>query len=262
VILSPSFGLDGATGRPKWSIDIARSFLGSNDGKSLPRALTGPDGTTIRRVAMPATTDGTHSPAQGLPARPAVPGNDPRWERPLPWVGPIEPYAHPLVVLVMGARLTNICIPAAILWLPTRTRFWSMLLLELPVLVAILLTGYSAMSSLILDITVLSMSGLPIVVYAAVLVLSLVRRRWRKAGLFIAGALLAAILIGAITLLFDMLLVKTPIEHYTWSGWYQAVYLGVYAVGTLVLLAWPVRRAAGLVWRLARQRRAVISRSS
>jgi hypothetical protein len=273
VILSPSLGLDGATGRPTWSIDIARSFLSSSDGKSLPRALTGPDGTTICRVAMPATTDGTHSPAQGLPARPAVPGNDPRWERPLPWVGPVEPYAHPLVLLVMGATLTNICIPVAILWLATRRRFWSMrLLLALPVVVAILVAGHSVLITLIpakaqptswwstpLDITVLSMSGLPIVAYAVALVLSLVRRRWRKTGLFIAGALLAAILIGAITLLFDMLVVKPLIEHYTWSGWHQAVYLGVYAVGTLVLLLWPARRVAGLVWRLARQRHAVIS---
>jgi hypothetical protein len=45
----------------------------------------------------------------------------------------------------------------------------------------------------------------------------LVRRRWRKTGLFIAGALPAAILIVAITLLFDML-VKWLIEHYDWSG--------------------------------------------
>jgi hypothetical protein len=149
---------------------------------------------------------------------------------------------------------------------------WLKWLLALPVVAAILVAGHSVLITLIpanaqptswwstpLDITVLSMSGLPIVAYAVALVLSLVRRRWRKTGLFIAGALLAAILIGAITLLFDMLLVKPLIEHYTWSGWHQAVYLGVYAVGTLVLLAWPARRVAGLVWRLVRQRHAVIS---
>ena len=82
------------------------------------------------------------------------------------------------------------------------------------------------------------MSGLPIVAYAAVLVLSVVRRRWRKTGLLIAGALLAAILIVAITLLFDMQ-AKPLIEHYDWSGWHQAVYLGAYTVGAIVLLARP-----------------------
>ena len=92
----------------------------------------------------------------------------------------------------------------------------------------------------------LSMRGLPIVAYSAVLVLSLVRRRWRKAGLFIAGALLAAMLIGAITLLSDMRQ-KPLIEHYSWSGWHQAVYLGAYAVGAIVLLARPARGVARFV---------------
>ena len=76
------------------------------------------------------------------------------------------------------------------------------------------------------------MSGLPIVAYVAALILSLVRRRWRKTGLFIAGAVLVAFLIAAITLLFDTL-AKPLIEHYDWSGWHQAIYQGIYAVGAL-----------------------------
>jgi outer membrane protein assembly factor BamB/predicted Ser/Thr protein kinase len=343
VVLGSSQCLDGATGKPRWLIDPGRSILSANDGKSSPRVLTGPDGTTVCQAAMPASAEGTHSPAQGVPARPALPGDDPRWQRPLPWVGPVEPYEHPLVLLALGATMTNLCIPAAILWLATRKRFWSMrLLLALPVVVAIILTGYQAMSSLMLDrpqltvppglgalfgvivipmvgipivayttafvlslvrvrwlkwllalpvvaailvaissalsflmpesrqpagspsrsvlveIIMLSMSGLPIVVYAAVLGSALVRRAWPKAARVVARALLAAILIGAITLLLDMLL-KPRIEHYDWSGWHQAGYLGAYAAGALVLVARPARAAGRFVLRLVRRRSAPIS---
>ena len=77
------------------------------------------------------------------------------------------------------------------------------------------------------------MSGLPIVAYAPgrYSVRRLVRQRWRKIELLVAGAMFAAILIGAIYVLdFDML-VMPLIEHYNWSGWHQVVYLGIYAVG-------------------------------
>ncbi len=47
------------------------------------------------------------------------------------------------------------------------------------------------------------MSGLPIVAYAAALGSALVRRRWRRMGILVAGALLAAILIGAMMLSSD-----------------------------------------------------------
>ena len=153
---------------------------------------------------------------------------------------------------------------------------WLKRLLALPVVAAILVAGHSVLITLIperpqptvsswwwtpLDITMLSMSGLPIVAYAAALGSALVRRRWRKMGLLVAGALLAAILIGAIALAFDMLR-KPLIEHYDWSGWHQAGYLGAYAVGVLVLLARPARGVARFVSRLARRRLAVISASS
>ena len=346
VVLNPSLGLDGATGRPTWSGGPARSILRARDAKSRPHVLTGLDGTTVCRLAMPISADGIYRAAPGVPATAASLRDDPRWERPLPWAHPVEPYADPLVQVATAATLINVCIPVAILWLATRRRFWSVrLLLALPVVVAVLLTGYSALSSPVLDrpqttvpawwgillglvllpmigipivaygtafvlslvrvrwlkwllalpvvaailvagssaldflirenrqssgsswwsipldITVLSMSGLPIVAYAAVLVLSLVRRRWRKTALLIASALLAAILIGAITLWFDRLM-KPLIEHYDWLGWHQAGYLGTYAVGAFVVLARPARAVARFVWRLARPRRAAISTSS
>ncbi len=217
------------------------------------------------------------SPRPGMPAKPAALRNDPRWERPLPWVGPVEPFANPMVQVAMAATLINVCLPLAILWLATRRRFWSMrLLLALPVVVAILMTGYSALIALIPDkgpptepswwvvllgVAMLSMSGLPIVLYPAALGSALVRGRWRRLVFLVAGALLAAVLIGAILLRSDMS--KMPaIEHYNWSGWHQILFWGAYAVGVLVLLARPTRGVARFVWRRARRRRALASVSS
>ena len=159
--------------------------------------LTGPDGATVCRVAMPTTAEGTYLPAQDLTARPAASSDDPRSQRPLPWVDPVEPYANPIVQIRVAATLINVCIPLAILWLATRRRFWSVrLLLALPVVAAILLTGYSALSSLILDrpqltaralgggaflgAVLLVMGGIPTVAYGTAVVLSLVRVRWLK----------------------------------------------------------------------------------
>ena len=271
VVLSPSLGLDGATGRPIWSIGSARSILRASDDKSVPHALTDPDGATICRVAMPATAEGTLLPGQGLAARPSAFRDDPRWQRPLPWVVPVEPYANPLVQLAVVATLMNVCIPLAILWLATRRRFWSVrLLMALPAMVAIPLVGFSTASSLLpakhvplwwevrLGIAFWSITGLPIMVYTAVLGSALVGRRWRRTRLLVAGALLAAILIGAIMLGYDVL-EKPLIEHYNWSGWHQVIYLGAYAVGALALLARLARGVAPLVSRLTRRARAVVS---
>jgi hypothetical protein len=341
VVLGNSVCLDGATGSPRWSIGPSHLILNADDGKSPPRALFGPEGTTVCREALPVTPNGMHTPAQGSAARPAVFGDDPRWRRPLPWAVPIEPYLHPVILLAMCATLVNICIPGAILWLATRRRFWSTrLLLALPVVVAILLTGNSAMSALILDspqtaaplwwgvlvaIVLVPMAGIPIVAYATAFVLSLVRVRWLKwalalpvvAGILVAGCsalvflipeprqrssswwsipldiavlsitglpivvyaaalgsalahragrktarllartLVAAILIGVLAFLLDRL-AKPSIEHYDWSGWHQAGYLGAYAVGVVVLLARPARAAGRFVLRLVRRRRVVI----
>ena len=62
--------------------------------------------------------------------------------------------------------------------------------------------------------------------------------------LFIAAAFLAATLIGA-TMLWDDMPWKPLIEHYDWSGWHQAGYLGTYAVGVLQILARPAHKLPG-----------------
>ncbi len=85
--------------------------------------------------------------------------------------------------------------------------------------------------------------------------------QWPKAARLVATALLAAVLIGAIMLLFDMQM-KPLIEHYDWSGWHQAGYLGAYTAGVLVLLARPARAVGRFMSRLVRRHSATASTST
>jgi len=266
VVMSPSLGIDGATGKPVWSIGKARSILPSIDGKSPPCGLAGPDGTTACRVALPIAAAQPGEVARGAPAIPISARDDLRWKRALPWVWPVEPSANPLVQLAMGATLINVCLPLAILWLATRRRFWSVrLLLALPAVVALVIVGYSEVIgllpnrprppepilwSLLVDATIWSVSALPVVYYAAALGSAVVRHQWKRTRLLVAGAGLAAVVIAGVLLLFDHLTMPV-IEHYDWSGWHQGIYLGIYGVGALALLSWFVRAA----WRVLRSLR-------
>ena len=232
MVLNPSLGLDGATGRPSV---VDRS--GPIDPECERRQeLTSRADRSRRHDGLPHghadNGRGDVLAAQGVPARPASSRDDPRWERPLPWVGPVEPYADPLVQVTVAATLINVCIPVAILWLATRRRFWSVrLLLALPVVVAILLTGYSTLSSLILDrpqmtvppwwgvflgVVLLAMVGVPIVAYATAFVLSLVRVRWLK--WLLALPVVAAILVaGSSALIFLIPENRQSAESSWWS---------------------------------------------
>jgi outer membrane protein assembly factor BamB len=249
VVLDPSLGLDGATGRPIWSLGSATSLIKSSGTVDPPRGLEHVAGATIERAAAAAADDGAPL-ASGQPAKPATLGDDPRWERALPWAGPVEPYANPLVQLAMGATIVNVCIPLAILWLATRRRFWSLrLLLALPAMVAFPLVGYQAVNSFIpgrvppgapwwttgLAVAMLSVSGIPVVVFMISLTAAVFRRQWPRIAFLLFGAFFAAALIAAFMLWRDSL-AKPLIEHYDWMGWHRAIYFGVYLAGGLVIL--------------------------
>jgi hypothetical protein len=42
------------------------------------------------------------------------------------------------------------------------------------------------------------------------------------------------------------------LEHYNWSGWYEAALPGAYAVGVVILIGWAVRGILRLVRRSGR----------
>jgi hypothetical protein len=174
------------------------------------------------------------------------------------------------VLLAIGGLPIVACSTAYVLAL-VRVR-WLKWLLALPVVAGILVAGCSVLIAVIpegpqpassswwstpLDIAALSLSGLPIVAYASALGSALVRRRWRRTGILVAGALLAAILIVAMFLSYERIMMQV-IAHYNSSGWHQVILWGAYAIGVLLLLARPGRAVARFVWRLFRHGPAAI----
>jgi hypothetical protein len=161
--------------------------------------------------------------------------------------------------------LINVVIPVVILRMATRRRLGSLrLLLALPVAVAIPIAILIMVKSLsrevsvaswpvaILALTVVSIAGLPVLGYAGIVGLSILRRRWRQLAWLAGLTALASVAVGACWLGFD-LRDMPAIERYNWSGWYGVALPSAYAVGVLALIAWAVRGAARLVWKLSRR---------
>jgi uncharacterized membrane protein YecN with MAPEG domain len=69
-----------------------------------------------------------------------------------------------------------------------------------------------------------------------------------------AGAVLGAALILALSL-WAVRYQKPAIEHYNWSGWYQAFFWGAYIAGLVMLLARTARAAGRFVLSPFRTRR-------
>ena len=93
-----------------------------------------------------------------------------------------------------------------------------------------------------------TLAGLPVTIYAALIVSSAFRRRWRKLVAFVALTLLVTVVIGAGWLWFDMRSMPA-IEHYERLGWELVILAGAYAVGAGAILAWFGRKVFRLAWR-------------
>jgi hypothetical protein len=257
--------LDGATGRPRWAGHGTGSLLDAGESTQPPRLLSESGDTAICRTALLTTPDGSFQPARGTPIGPALSPDDPRWIRTLPWNQMTLASQVQLVVVIGGLALINVVIPVVILRMATRRRLWSLrLLLALPVAVAIPtamlikvkpLSPEVALASwpdAILAMTVVSIAGLPLLGYAGIVGLSILRQRWRQLAWLAGLTALASVAVGAGWLGFDMQDMPA-IERYNWSGWYGVALPSAYAVGVLASIAWAVRGAARLVLGLRRR---------
>jgi hypothetical protein len=258
VVLNSMIGLDGATGRARWSGGSSTIILDPGDATTLPRLLGGPEGTTACRVAVPTSVEGMILQARGEPAQPVPTGDDPRWERTLPWATAIPSNPQPRTyLLVAWLALLSVVVPLATLRLATRRPISSLrLVIALPAAAAIPVAGFLyrlGSWTLPLDdpstwaaagtFALTSLAGLPILFYLTAAASILVRRHWRRLLLLLALTVIASVLLGGIWLGWDSHRMRdVEREHYNWSDWYEAVLPGVYAVGVLALVAWAVRR--------------------
>ncbi len=261
--------LDGAKGHALWRGRPGRA-IEEGSSANRPRMLTVDRDATICTLVLPTTPEGGFEPARGTPAPPGLDRDDPRWMRPLPWSREAAGLLAPQFVLAMcGMALINVLVPLLILKLATRRRVWSVrMLLALPAVVAIPMTAFptfvSEMPSMagasagqaIAGFGRATLGGLPIVVYVALVVESLIRRRRRQlVKLAVLGVLATAVLAG-FWLLEDGLR-KPAIEHYTWTDWYAVIVPGHYLAGVLAMVAVAVRGAWRFVGKQWRRRRAV-----
>ncbi len=261
-------------------------LLDPGDSARPPLVISQGHGTTVCRAALPTAAPGRFAPPRGVRIRLGPVRSDPRWTRPLPWMtGVAGVVGHQGFVAVGALALVNLVLPLLILRLARGRRPWSLrYLMTMPVAVAIPLAACIALEPLILVLPdplpslaellahvgefagftvgpyarlflIGTVAGIPVVAYLALVGWTLIRRQWKRLAIEAILTLLAALAIGAAWLWLDMLAMPS-IEHYSWSGWYQLVSHGAYAVGAVAASVWAGRGVYGFVTRPSMRRAA------
>ena len=260
VIVSPWLGLAGTDGRPLWAGQsptwgVPRlGLIDAGDSTRLPLWAELAPGATVCRSALPVTPAGRPAPPVGLPVRPGLARDDPRWTRPLPWTDPILTTIGPTGILAaVGLALVNAVVPIGVISLLAGRRRWNLrVLMALPVAAAVPLSVFLACEPSIpaqigarpvsarIVFVLITLAGLSIVAYAGFACLSLIRRRWRALAVVAAFTIFASVIIGSAWIRQDRRTMPA-IERYDWSSWYLAAVPGAYAVGSLLLTGWMLR---------------------
>ena len=89
--------------------------LDPGDATIAPLLMTGGEDSTICRMAMATTADGSLAPAKGKLAGRGRYGDDPRWARRLPWVARMKGAFGPNGFLVSGCLALAECVLADLL---------------------------------------------------------------------------------------------------------------------------------------------------
>ncbi len=261
VILPSNIGRDGATGLPLWAVPPnlrGSSSLGPLEvgEPTRPPRWFGREGlATVCRRALPLNSDASMAPARGALVRHARISEDPRWTRPLPWTEPLLATTGAKWFFEMIAlALINVAIPLVLIRLAARRRPWTIrLLLALPIAAAVplaMLQAFEPMMPAEINAVPVSprrvflaatLAGVPYLAIAGLAGWCLVRRRWKMLGAIVSLALAATAATAGGWIAHDVRFM-TPLEHYDRSGWPLVFVPGVGVAGTLVVLAWILRR--------------------
>jgi outer membrane protein assembly factor BamB len=251
------YGLDGATGRPRWRCDVAPTpgpvtaplLLPTNDPQALPRVLfPGPSrlhpSTLYCRQALALDRAGSYRVPTPTPRTYGPPPDDPRPARPLPWQRfTTPPTEQDLTRLGQGFALlfAVLLVPAGLLRRAWRQRSRRLALLPVLWLGILGLAAYLrfGMNALLLGrdyLVAAVVLGVPPLLVAGFFLRSLFLRQWGRAGCLLALGLLLALATAGVWLAGDNRQ-RTSAEHYSWSwdGWYAPLVCGVYEVGLALL---------------------------
>ena len=204
VVVSPAIALDGVTGKPRWvgqaplrdsGLRLAPRVLDPGSLERLPLFIENLPRSTVCRVGMATTPEGGLRAPRGAVVKAHPAGDDPRWARPLPWVRRLKGAFGPWGFLAAGAlALLNLALPLCMFWLAVgrRTAFRIRALMALPVAVAIPLMAFLTLAPwlpvgservlasenrVFLTGTV---AGVPIVLFVGLMVVGVIRRRWKR----------------------------------------------------------------------------------
>ena len=264
VIAYPMVGLDGATGRPRWTALTLGGVVLDQGSKTEPtRVLLGTPGMIACGLALATDPAGNLVPPRVMPASSAYELHDPRWIRPLPWSSNGSNMAISIWILISPAlSLINLGVPYVILRLATRRRVWGLpLLLALPVIVAIPLaelliqsTGEPGTppSNVLAILVACSLVALPALVYVYSLTVSIFRRRWGRLAVILGLNAVISVMMGAYMIRADRRLMQS-VEFYDWSEWYAVLPPGDYLAGGLLT-------ATGAITFVARRLRRWVAR--
>ena len=274
VIITPALALDGITGQARWAGARAGGYLSQRlldrgDSTHAPLLIGEADGCDrLPRGVVHDRGKARSDRLEALSLQPGLARNDPRWTRPLPWLGwlkgPIGPWGF---LAAGGLACFNVVLPLLIVRLAAgRRRFSVRALMALPVAAVIPIMLYLVLepvlpvgSSPLLAsqmrlFTVGTLAGLPIVLYAGFVVWGLARWRWRFLAVLAAVTMLTSLIMAGVWLWFDMKSMPS-IEHYGRTGWYLVLLPGAYAAGLFVLIGWAMRMVLRLIERRSLLRR-------
>jgi hypothetical protein len=262
-------GLDGKTGRSVWSCagsGTPLALLASADSAELPRVVfdLGDDATVCRR-AMPV---GDSAQASGFVPFAPIPGDDPRFVRPLPWndlsdlppLFPASPFG--IFLWLAGLGFAGIIVPLGFVRLAARWRSWRPAAIALAwvalvwgglvawywlelnndATLRIAMGGYSTfVLGVGKEFGKLALVGLPAVAFVAVALSWLGLRLWSRIGLLVGVSAIFAVIIAVAWVRWAGL---DQEQRYATSGWWSIAPAGAYAAGLILTISW----LAGTVW--------------